>query len=37
MIKWLNLLVDSTAQGIGWATGIILAIWFWIVIGAWPL
>jgi hypothetical protein len=36
MNRWLNLLADSVAQGIGWTTGIVAAIWVLTAIGAWP-
>lgn len=36
MDRWLKLVGDSVAQGIGWTFGIIAALWVCIAIGAWP-
>lgn len=33
MIRWLTLLADSIAQGLGWATGVVLALALWNALG----
>lgn len=37
MNRWLRLLADSVAQGMGWVTGGVVALWVLVAIGAWPL
>lgn len=37
MNRWLTLLADSVAQGAGWVTGAVVALWLLVAIGAWPL
>lgn len=37
MNRWVQLLVDSIAQGLGWATGVVLILLLFARLGAWPV
>lgn len=37
MQTWLLTLADAFAQGLGWATGAVIALWVLVTLGWWPL